>query len=451
MPLRDPINNAVEILLSFQNEDGGIPAVKSGQASGCWTTSDTLEDILTAGIITSHPISRVKRMIDFLLDSQIGRDVDISGARIDSIENPDVGGWPLFLGAHPSTMATGHAVGALQLAFKFLDDDSDRTQKIEKAVRLGFRWLERNQNEDGGWGPEPTAGRDGKESKIVATFYALIAYKYRGATFQNSRTVRKAVEFLISVRNRDGSWGFVRGLEGDPCNTARAITCLKRTGYCKPDSQIVKKALRFILRNQLPSVGFWDLAVEGFFFEDASAQLVYNNNTVCDVLVAFTECEYFGRETHKTLVWLLESQEENGLWHLSSPVREIQDISTWSTAEWIFAIDLASKKYLGHIAQTSKAPSPWRIRLLVGTLIAIITIETFYAFRIWNGLVVWWWGLPEETRKFITGAVIVALIINLIAASIFEFTRGFFRRLGKNLLNWAQARAGRKKDENESS
>jgi len=291
MPLRDPINKAVEILLSFQNEDGGIPAVKPGQASGCWTTSDTLEDILTAGIITSHSISSVKRMLDFLLASQISKDADMLGTRTDSIENPDVGGWPLFLGAHASTMATGHAVGALRLALKFLDDDSGRTQRVENAIRLGLRWLESNQNDDGGWGPEPTAGKDGRESKIVATFYALIAYRYRGANFQNSRTVRKAVEFLLSARNRDGSWGFVRGLEGDPCNTARAVTCLIRTGYCKPDSQIVKKALGFILRNQLPGIGLWDLAVEGFFFEDASGQLVYNNNTVCDVLVAFAECE----------------------------------------------------------------------------------------------------------------------------------------------------------------
>ena len=433
MPLRSQIGKAIEALLSYQNEDGGIPATYPGHASGCWTTSDVLENLLVAGVSTQYGVSKIRELVNFLLNTQIGSEYFPDDLFQEHV-NPDIGGWPLYRGAHASTMATGHAVASLQLAYRFFDEDTFN-QKIGLAIKYGFRWLNNMQNPDGGWGPEPASEQDGAQSKVVACFYALLAYKYRGNTYKDSRTVRKAVDFLLENRNRDGSWGFAKGWAGDPCNTARAVTCLLRTQYASPQSKIVRKALDYIINNQLPG-GLWDLDTEKFHVEDAPAELVYNNNTVCDVLVAFCEAEYYEKETFRTLKWLLSTQEENGLWYLSSPVRTVQTINTWSTAEWVCAVDIASRKYLGYLTEIYKPQSNLKSRLLIVAGVFILVVNSLYTYRVHLGA--WWQNLPDWIKTFMVSGIILAAIMNFFSDMLSEYLKRWYSKLLEFILSNAQ-------------
>ncbi|MBK9745819.1 MAG: hypothetical protein IPO91_03480 [Chloroflexi bacterium] len=158
-----------------------------------------------------HCIISVRKMAEFLIDTQIMLEGAQNTGSLSAESNSDAGGWPLIRGKRASTMATGHAVGALQLALVAFRRDNVLEPKIRKAIENGVQWLEENQNKDGGWGSEPSAGTDGKESRIVATYYALYGFWYRGGDYQNSKVVRDAVGFLEKVRNQDGSWGFSKG------------------------------------------------------------------------------------------------------------------------------------------------------------------------------------------------------------------------------------------------
>lgn len=436
MPFRDRISRACAILLNYQNEDGGIPATKSGDPSGCWTTADALEAFINSGVFVEHGIARVRKMVEFLLASQIGcGDPGLESDDASVKDNPDVGGWPLIQGVRASTMATGHAVGALRLALKLFDNDPLLIERIDQAIRLGVAWLEKYQNDDGGWGAEPSAGADGRDSRIVATYYALCGFWYRGGTFENSTVVRRAADFFRNSRNRDGSWGFSRGLEGDISNTARATTALIRSQYCEPSSPIVQAAAKFIIDHQEPG-GLWDLGHEGFLYEDASGEVIYNNSCVFDALMCLLMVGYRGRETNQALVWFLESQEDNGLWHLSSPKRRVKDIYTWSTAEWIDVVDLASKEYVGHIAGVYKIPPAWRRRVLVGGLVAVVIVETAYIFGLHRLLADWWKNLSQATRELILVGIVLALVVNLAAAFMYDTLRRWFNEAKRRILRF---------------
>ena len=60
------------------------------------------------------------------------------------------------------------------------------------------------------------------------------------------------------------------------------------------------------------------------------------------------EADFYEKESLLLLKWLLKTQNDDGLWYLSSPTKTIEEICTWSTAEWVLAIDLASTKFLGY-------------------------------------------------------------------------------------------------------
>src|ERR1044072_8180467 len=112
MPLRKKIAKGIDALLLLQREDGGIPATKPEDLSGSWTTADTLDAILVSGTFSSFGISRIKGLVNYLLDKQINSS-DIQSAIVRAKNNQKYGGWSTYQGAEPGTMTTGHCVASL--------------------------------------------------------------------------------------------------------------------------------------------------------------------------------------------------------------------------------------------------------------------------------------------------------------------------------------------------
>jgi squalene-hopene/tetraprenyl-beta-curcumene cyclase len=78
----------------------------------------------------------------------------------------------------------------------------------EPCVRRAVAWLERHQNDDGGWGEDPRSydhaewvGRG--ESTASQTAWALLALHAAG---ERSQTVARGVQWLVDTQRADGGW-----------------------------------------------------------------------------------------------------------------------------------------------------------------------------------------------------------------------------------------------------
>jgi squalene-hopene/tetraprenyl-beta-curcumene cyclase len=78
----------------------------------------------------------------------------------------------------------------------------------EPAIRRAVRWLERHQNDDGGWGEDPRSYDDpawvGRgESTASQTAWALLALHAAG---ECGSSMERGVAWLVSTQRDDGTW-----------------------------------------------------------------------------------------------------------------------------------------------------------------------------------------------------------------------------------------------------
>ncbi len=341
MPLRTQLHRAISTLLSFQNEDGGIPAVLPGQSSGAWTTASCLESFLLCAYFPPGILENCIRMVSFLI----------------TVQQPD-GGWPYVVTGPISTLSTGHTLSSLVLAKRYITNQN-LLSAIDSSIQKGLIWLEKNQNFNGGWGVQPSLGEDGNLSRISGTYYALRPYWMLGISCNDSDTVKKGANFLLNYQRKDGGWPFVRGDLVDDIsevsNTARAMLALLRSQYASANSEIIQRAVDFLISSKLPNSS-WRLGVEGFSSKIHQVNLatatLYHNNSPCDALEALVSANHFGITTRDAFSWLLSSQREDGIWELTSPDPAQHDLErawTWSTTEFIHVLNLVSEHYLKYM------------------------------------------------------------------------------------------------------
>ena len=79
----------------------------------------------------------------------------------------------------------------------------------DPKIRAGIRWLERHQNDDGGWGEDLRSYDDpawiGRgESTASQTAWALLALL--AAHQRDSRTTERGIAWLAQTQRSDGTW-----------------------------------------------------------------------------------------------------------------------------------------------------------------------------------------------------------------------------------------------------
>jgi len=150
-------------------------------------------------------------------------------------------------------------------AIRFVEDNGTELEEYRLSYLLGkkrdnevpLRHLRRIQNEDGGF---PYENEKGKANCIMNTSANLSLMIELGLT--ESDVCRKTVEYLMGVQDSDGGWDENDGIKqynppfwdlpGDPKTkmwlTADVCNQLIQLGY--RDSEIVKKATEFLLKNR---------------------------------------------------------------------------------------------------------------------------------------------------------------------------------------------------------
>ena len=426
MALRDQIELAAVGLMRLKNADGGMPAVRAEHSSGCWTSAITVHSLLSIGALPVNGIGALRDVIEYLLNSQI-------------VTEGEKGGWPLAQGERGSAMATGHSCAALQRAMRMFDYDPALTARLKSSVAIGKRWLTDRQNDDGGWGPEPAAGGEGKASSILATGYALLPFIESGETSHTPGVVQEASRYLGNRRHgSDGSWSYQFSLPGDVSTSARAVVTLLRCRACTPQDHVARGALAFILSKKDPKSGLWDVVEEPVFYPDAGGNISFHQNALGDVLTFFAEIGYRGPEVGYIVSWLLATQDKTtGLWPLASPNWRAKEVETWSTCTWALALDIASRK-LGDTAlegtdlSAAKAiHRKLRLPMVAVLSVSMVSLLGFTSEALYRRIVLSYNWLPGWAKW-----IIATLIVGGIVSALSDGVKGGV----KSALRWASSR-----------
>ncbi len=143
--------------------------------------------------------------------------------------------------------------------------------KVERAGRLALRWLEQMQNSDHGWGAFSKDNEGNWLLKSAASGLAdsadlfdesspdvvghiLEAFGAWGQTRLNSKTVRRAIDYLKQTQQPNGTWWARWGINY-VYGTEAAVVGLVRVGE-DPNQPYLRRALDWIERHQNPDGGF---------------------------------------------------------------------------------------------------------------------------------------------------------------------------------------------------
>lgn len=312
-----PISRVVEWLLRQQNEDGGIPAGKPGDRSGCWTTAATIAAILGNG----YNYEEVRNLVEFLLKKQYRDKVKY-------------GSWPLILAYPASVLATADAVRSLVMVETRVISQISR-QRIRVAISDGVKWLlEVYRPLEGAWSYSQD-GRDQPDS-LFATCSAVLAVSQTGNLTPNMRD--EVRDYILECQDRTtGGWRSSKSLKADvnASDTARALVTLMEADLLPPSHGAIRKGFRYLRQQARRTIRTQKVSITS---RRDAAETVVNNNTACDMLIAFSMGRRFADYGYSKCAHFLMSTIDNvrGYWELQDEEHS-ERISTWPTADWLIS------------------------------------------------------------------------------------------------------------------
>ncbi len=296
--------SGVALLLSAQNSDGGF-GYKAGEESYPWETALAAWALYEAGETTAS-----QRAIAWLERHQYSD-----------------GSWGYISDTALAVVALSKAGGnqsVIEAGRKFLREAQleDGSYSLGGSVSSVFQtalvllampentgareWLIGHQNPDGGWSTK-------KKSLTYETSQAIISLKTRGisspdsvswllsqeldtvsevsnALLASDQGAASLVDYLLSSQNPDGGFGYAKGFQSNPLDTAYALQALSSRGYD------TNSAALYLLAAQSAD-GSW-------------------NGDIYTTAIALNALKrvYRGGEINRAEEYLLKYVDENGTW-----------------------------------------------------------------------------------------------------------------------------------------
>ncbi|KAL8277972.1 hypothetical protein RQP46_009604 [Phenoliferia psychrophenolica] len=142
-----------------------------------------------------------------------------------------------------------------------------RPDDIARVSKAAIDYIRRAQRSDGSW-----YGSWGV-CFTYATMFAVESLSLEGETYENSTSVRKACDFLLSKQMDDGGWGesfkscenhtYVHNVKSQVVNTSWAVLTLIQAKY--PDLEPIRRGCRLIMQRQLRDGSWAQESIEGVF------------------------------------------------------------------------------------------------------------------------------------------------------------------------------------------
>ncbi|MCX4095779.1 squalene/phytoene synthase family protein [Nocardia sp. alder85J] len=205
-----------------------------------------------------------------------------------SLQNPD-GGWAVyepttapawfaelnfsdtFAGCMIDSSLVEQTASCVTALRRFREMDPRRfTEAMGRAISAGEQFIFDRQRPDGSW-----------EGSWAVCFTYGTWFGVRGLTGSSDPRAREAIdracEFLLAHQRRDGGWGetidgvrarrYIHAATGQATMTSWALLALVAAG--RGDSPAARRAIDFLLRNQLADGGWQDTRMAGAFFGNA--------------------------------------------------------------------------------------------------------------------------------------------------------------------------------------
>lgn len=269
------IDNGMNWLRSTKNPDGGY---REAINLNVWDTALSIIALTEVDELSSDRSDLIHNAAQWLVDHQ----------------NED-GGWA-FSGMKDSTLpsdADDTALGTLSLIRSKLSTD-----KARSAIDNGVKWLLDNQGSDGSWNTyQPGEGDVGCVSITSHAIEALLEYG------DNLEYINSGIEWLRDTIHPDGYWDDL-WLAKRTYGTACAITALIKAGF--DDVSEISQGVRWLEQNQ-NSDGGWGEDMFGNPTQSTVEQTAW-----CTYALLLTDNE--NPTARKGIQYLLDNQEENGMW-----------------------------------------------------------------------------------------------------------------------------------------
>lgn len=201
------LRDAVKLLFSWQNPDGGFPTYEP-QRGPAWleqlNPAQVFGDIMvdyshvecTSAVIQA--LAAARRRFPGRFDPAIDRATERAVAFLRKHQRPDgswEGGWGVCF-----TYGTWFGVSGLLAA---------GVPESDPAIRSAVRFLLEHQRPDGAWGERPESCSERRyvpheDGQVVMTSWALLTLVRAGC--EDRAAMRRAADFLVRRQASDGSW-----------------------------------------------------------------------------------------------------------------------------------------------------------------------------------------------------------------------------------------------------